>query len=207
LGKQYLPPAIKVYLKKNLPIIFPSVTLPVASHIKTNWHEWLDSRSNQSFDIINFGVIPYHYRIQRPQHLAKELTQLGHRVFYIESEFTFSSHATRPQIIVNQLVNNLFIVKLSSSKNYFIYHDKPSDKDRQIMIASLKLLLRQARVLNPIAKIDHPFWASIADQLGMPIIYDVMDSAFRIQETSSYNLTNEVALLKKSDIILQVQIT
>ena len=202
LGKRYLPNKAKLFLKRNLPTLFPSVILPVDSTISLNWSKWLESRKDQSLDIINFGVIAYNYRLQRPQHIARELTLLGHRVFYIENEFIFSPHPTQPQISVSQIDGNLYTVKLASSKNYFIYQDEPSEKDKKIIVASLKLLLRQARVLNPIAKIDHPFWASIAEELGMPIIYDVMDLHSGFKETSTYNLANEKILLAKSDLIL-----
>ncbi|MEK7165869.1 MAG: glycosyltransferase, partial [Patescibacteria group bacterium] len=161
-----------------------------------------DNRQNKCLDIINFGIIPYEYRIQRPQHLARELTKLGNRAFYIESEFTFSARPIDPQIEVTRKAENLYTVKLASSKNYFIYNDTPSSKDKKILLSSLKLLLKEAHIINPVAKIDHPFWASIAEELGMPIVYDVMDLHSGFKENSSDNLLKENDLLKKADIIL-----
>lgn len=202
LGKQYLPSWVKITLKRNFPIFFYTEIMPIPPKIDLEWNKWLDLRSDKSLDIIDFGIIAYHYRLQRPQHLAREMTYLGHRVFYIENEFVFSPSATRPQISVNKCEDNLYTVKLSSSKNYFIYSDVPSDKDRKIIISSLKLLLRKARILNPIAKIDHPFWASIANELSMPIIYDIMDLHSGFSENSKANLYNEQKLLDKSNLIL-----
>lgn len=202
MGKKYLPTKTKLFLKRNLPSIFPTPARHVSKIINTEWDKWYEKRLDQSLDIINFAIIPYEYRIQRPQHLVHELSKLGNRAFYIESEFTFSSCTTNAQIAVTRKAENLYIVKLASSKNYFIYNDQPSNKDKKILIASLKILLREAHLINPIAKVDHPFWASIADKLGMPIIYDAMDLHSGFKENSEYNLQNEKKLLSKSDIIL-----
>ncbi len=202
LGKKYLPQKIKLILKRNMPSLFPSVTELVSEKILATWKKWTNIRTNKSFDIINFSVIAYNYRIQRPQHIARELAKLGHRVFYIENDFAFSPHISQPQIIAKQEEENLYTIKLSSSKNYFIYGDIPSEKDKKIIIASLKLLLYEARILNPIAKIDHPFWAAIASELGMPIMYDVMDLHSGFKETSAHNLQYEKDLLQQANIIL-----
>lgn len=202
IGKKCLPVIIKSFIKKHASAYFPLPMRPIPPKIQHKWNEWVDQRTDASLDIINFGIIAYNYRIQRPQHLATEMTKLGHRVFYIENEFVYTSSHKLPQLTVTQQSNNLFVVKLSSSVNYFIYQDAISDKDKKILLSSLKLLLRQARVLNPIAKIDHPFWASIADELGMPIIYDIMDLHSGFKETSQQNLKNEKQLLVKADLIL-----
>ncbi len=201
-GKKYLPTVLKVFLKKHAPAYFPVPMKPIPPSIQHKWNEWVNTRSNASLDIINFGVIAYNYRIQRPQHLATEMTKLGHRVFYIENEFVYTSSHKLPQLTVTQQSDNLFVVKLSSSINYFIYRDSISEKDKKILLSSFKVLLRKARILNPVAKIDHPFWGSLVNDLSMPVIYDAMDLHAGFKETSAYNLEKEQTLLKQSDIIL-----
>lgn len=201
-GKKYLPTELKVFLKKHAPAYFPLPMRPIHPNIQRKWNEWVDRRTDASLDIINFGIIAYNYRIQRPQHLATEMTKLGHRVFYIENEFVYTSSHKLPQLSVTQQSDNLFIVKLSSSVNYFIYQDAISEKDKKILLSSLKVLFRKAQILNPVAKIDHPFWASLVNELSMPIIYDAMDLHAGFKETSSFNLENEQIILKQSNIIL-----
>src|SRR5689334_11773568 len=115
IGKKYLPLKVKLFLKKNAPAYFPAPIRPIPHDIQARWDAWSLAKPDTSIDIINFGVIAYDYRIQRPQHVARELTNLGHRVFYIENEFIFSSLATRPQIEVKSKDKNIFAVKLSSS--------------------------------------------------------------------------------------------
>lgn len=202
VGKKYLPTKVKLFLKKNIPSYFPTTINPIPKGVRLEWDKWHEVRKNESLDIINFAVIPFEYRIQRPQHLLRELTELGHRAFYIESEFTYAPNIKQAKFLSTKKSHNLYAIKLSTTKDYFIYSDEPSIKDKNILIASLKMLLKEAHIVNPVAKIDHPFWASIANELGMPIVYDVMDLHSGFKETSPYNLNNEKKLLVKSDLIL-----
>ena len=44
-------------------------------------------------DWIIFGIIGWNFRIQRPQHLARELARAGDTVFYIEPDFVADERA------------------------------------------------------------------------------------------------------------------
>ena len=44
-------------------------------------------------DWIIFGIIGWNFRIQRPQHLARELARAGDTVFYIEPDFIADDQA------------------------------------------------------------------------------------------------------------------
>lgn len=149
--------------------------LDFLNHIsKDTQNQW--QKPSKSYDIINFSVIAWNYRYQRPQQLGTQLAKLGHRVFYIHNEFTPQIFSFNNQIKVKNIANNIFNVTLSASNNKFIYTEKLSKKDKKIILNSLKNLIKSANITNPVAKIDHPFWAQIADELCMPDIYDCMDS-------------------------------
>lgn len=153
-------------------------------------------------DIIIFGVIAYDYRIQRPQHLATELANRGHRVFYIENEFHHVHKFQQATPTIEKKQENLYLVKLAAPEEYFIYNDVPSKKGTNILFSSFKEFLRMACITNPIAKIDHPFWSVLMDRLSMPIIYDLMDEHSGFTETGKKIHLLENKLLKDSDIVL-----
>lgn len=157
---------------------------------------------NYHSDIFIFGVTAFHYRIQRLQHFAYELAKNNHRIFYIENEFNYSNHNNIPQnIYIKEEKRNLFIIKLCSSKNYFIYNQIPQEKDIKIMFASIKTIIRKFHVINPLAIIAHPFWGFLAKKLSMPVIYDLIDYHRGFKENSKKIIAIEEILLKNSDLV------
>lgn len=199
--KKSLPQSLKHQLKIALSLL-PYSHNHVYPKIKQEWANWSETRPNDSIDIINFGVIPYEYRIQRPQQLARSLGQINNRIFYIETEFTLAITENFARINVRKTSHNVYVVTLSAPANYFIYKDTPSARGTNIIMASIRILMRQARIINPIAKIDHPFWGVLREKLGMPIIYDVMDLHEGFKESGKNILYKHQELVKNSDLVL-----
>ncbi|MFH1244025.1 MAG: glycosyltransferase [bacterium] len=166
------------------------------------WELWNKARPDASLDILNFGVISYDYRFQRPQQLAVALAKRHHRIFYIETEFSYALSSQVAKIKVRKAASNVYVVTLSAPANYFIYRDTPRQKGVDILMASLKILLRQARIINPVAKLDHPFWGVLRSSLSMPIIYDVMDLHVGFKESGKTILDKHRDLVQNSDLVL-----
>lgn len=177
----------------------------VDKKIQKNLESFFKKRTANSFDIFIFSIIAFNYRIQRPQHFAFEMAKKGHRIFYIENEFLINKNIDNngfAPYLIKKKAENIYLIKLSSSKNYFIYNQTPSKKDLELMFASIKKLIYDAFVINPIAKIDHPFWGFLKEKLAMPIIYDCMDEHSGFKENSKKILKKEEELIKNSDIVL-----
>jgi len=174
----------------------------ISEEVRLEWQDWDKYRQPQSFDLINFSVIPWDWRYQRPQHLAKYLTP-NNRVFYIKNEFIPGKiiNGFAP-IWVEKKDTNIYEITLSASKNIFIYNEIPSKKDIKIIAASFKNLIYQADIINPIAKIDHPFWEYLSSIISMPKIYDCMDKHTGFEGTSSKLSTPEISLFKTSQNVL-----
>jgi hypothetical protein len=147
--------------------------------LKQEWKKHLKKQPKEiKHDVLVFSIISWNFRFQRPQQLSTELSKLGHRVFYIEHEF-IPQHLNRSgyQAIETEKINtNLYKIKISSSAKHFIYNDTCTPKDTKIMFASIKTLIKEARILNPVAIVEHPFWTNLAKVLAMPTIYDCMDN-------------------------------
>jgi GT2 family glycosyltransferase len=162
--------------------------------------EWKKSIREQpkeiKHDILIFGLISWNFRFQRPQQLATELSKLGHRVFFIEHEFIpqLPSHNGFQAIETEKIDQNLYRIKISSSAKHFIYNDSCTPKDVKIMLGSIKTLINKAKIINPVAIIEHPFWTDLAQKLSMPLIYDCMDNHSGFSETSQENINKEKIL-------------
>lgn len=160
------------------------------------------NRPSNSFDILNFSVISWDYRLQRPQHLISNLNKKN-RTFYIKNEFIVSPSLKKfKPFKIRKKEKNVYEVTLASSKNLFIYSSKPRNKDKHVILASIKKLIKEAKIINPIAKIDHPFWANIMDELKIPIIYDCMDNHQGFKETGSTIKKLEEKLFKHADLTI-----
>lgn len=188
------------YVRKFL---FPA-TQDIPLEVLQEWEAYPNTRSNTSLDIIEFSMISWNFRFQRPQHLALQLAKKGHRIFYIEHEFISYLHPNRKiaPIQVKKMATNVYKIIISASRELFIYKDKTSKNDKKIIMASLKNLFDQAKIINPIAKIDHPFWSQILDELSMPIIYDCMDNHQGFHETNQKNSQQEIKLFQSANITL-----
>ena len=202
--KLYTPAPLKKLLKKYLFVYYYLPVFAINKSIMREWAKWHLVRKENSADIFIFGITSFDYRYQRPQHFASQLSQKGHRVFYIESEFVYPSvgRSGYPAILVDKIDVNLYKIKLTSSKNYFIYQDTASNRDLTLMFESLKLLIKEAAIINPLVKIDHPFWTPLADKLGITTVYDCMDEHGGFKETGEGPKTNEIKLIKNADLVL-----
>lgn len=177
----------------------------ISPKITQAWKEWsYYHKDDSSIDIINFSVIAWDFRFQRPQQIAKQLGLKNHRVFYIKNEFLpyRGKVESFAPIKVEEKSKNVYEVTLSASKNLFIYHDVPTARDIQIIKASIKTLINQAQISFPIAKIDHPFWSYLIDSLHMPFIYDCMDNHQGFDDNSKSLARLEKDLFAKSSLTL-----
>ena len=197
--KKLLPQPFKNKLKGFLGLFKKK---DIDSKILKEWKSWELSRKDNSIDIINFGVISYDYRFQRPQHLAANLVKMGNRVFYINVEFINSLKTKKAPVKVVRVDENIYSINLASPVNYFIYKKSPSQKAIEMMFYSLKTLMREAKIINPVAKIDHPFWVALKDKLNMLMVYDYMDLHKGFKESGKLIGQNHLSLTKIADLIL-----
>lgn len=208
--KSTIKKIIPIYIRKKIKFKFQSVSsIPnknsdITLEIQKDWKTFLqtDSSHNQKVDYFFFSVIAWDFRYQRPQHLANNLGKSGNRVFYVKNEFLINKNMSYAPIKVEKKSNFVYEVTLSATKNLFIYNDKPSSDDQKMIISSIKTLIMEAGVVNPIAIIDHPFWAHIMEEISMPVIYDCMDNHQGFSENSKDNSNLEKKLFKKSDLVV-----
>ncbi len=153
-------------------------------------------------DYVFFGVIDWHLRYQRPQHLAAGMADRGHRVFYVSPNFV--NHG-EPGAAVEALdpSGRLLSVRLHVKGSPVIYSEHGSPAQRAQIRESLAGLLRDFSSEGIIAVLHHPFWTDIADTLPLRrMVYDCLDHHGGFSNTSRAMVDAESHLIDRSDMLV-----
>ena len=153
-------------------------------------------------DIYVWSVIDWHFRMQRPQHLARALSEGGHRVFYISNNFVDSSE---PGFAIEPLdrEGRLFQVHLHLLGAPAIYIHSPTNGQSAQLAAGLADLARWHAGRNAVSIVQHPYWTLLA---GRPpaqcVVYDCMDHHAGFADNTSGILAEEGQLVATSDLVI-----
>ncbi len=190
----------RIYAYKSENIHFDYVDLSAQSSlielVKAN-----AAHPPQKADIIVFPMIDWFSRFQRPQQLARQLSKLGHRIFYIKTGF--SSKET-PKVKLAE--ENVYLVQLSRGDSQIQFNTSLSDENIQHLEKAIRILRDTYLINSAIMLVDLPFWRSLVTRLkqlhGWKLVYDCMDlhSAFSIN--SDLVAIEERKLLKDSDLVI-----
>ena len=126
-------------------------------------------------DIFVWALIDWHFRIQRPQHLALALARRGHRVFYVSNESLDAPvPGFRPELLDGSA--RLYQVHLHVRGAPTIYHAMPDAAQSADIDASLRALLDWTRTTDAVSIVQHPFWTEAATRVPHArVLYDCMD--------------------------------
>ena len=153
-------------------------------------------------DYIVWGVIDWHFRIQRPQHLAREIAAAGHRTFYVSNNLVDDPV---PGFRVEQLDDSarLFQVSLHAAGAPSIYSAAPSPDVQLRLRASLAQLRLWAGGARIVSLVQHPFWYPIARaQPNSQVVYDCMDHHDGFGNTASEIVSLEHELMREADLLV-----
>lgn len=153
-------------------------------------------------DIFIWALIDWHFRIQRPQHLARALARRGHRVFYISNE-SIDAHAPgfRPELL--DASARLYQVHLNVRGAPTIYHAMPDASQRADMDASLRALLAWTGTTDAVSIVQHAYWSGIASRVPHArIVYDCMDHHAGFDNNAPDVIAAEEALVARADLVV-----
>ena len=163
----------------------------------------LQPTNDNGLDIVVFPIIDWHFRIQRPQHIATELARAGNRIFYIATTFLPSGKSTAFKITESP-EENIFLCKLSCPGPHpIIYSGTLSEAQRVCLTQALDSLLVSAGRRTTVALVGHAFWCDVATSIaGAAVIYDCMDYHAGFSNVSQAILAEEEKLLRHADAIV-----
>ena len=153
-------------------------------------------------DFFLWAVIDWHFRIQRPQHLARELAVAGHRVFYISNNFI---DRAEPGFSVEALdtEGRLFQVHMHLAGSPVIYHAAPDEMQREQLRAGIGLLLAWTRSRSCASLVQHPYWLETAQVLpNQRLVYDCMDHHGGFADNTQDVLARENELMRVADLLV-----
>lgn len=153
-------------------------------------------------DVFVWAVIDWHFRTQRPQHLARALAEKGHRVFYVSNVFV---DAPQPGFAVDDLAGagRLFQVHLNVAGAPSIYAALPDDTTLDRLASSLSALLAWTGTRRSISIVQHPYWTNLAQFVpNARLVYDCMDHHAGFQDNTAEALAHEHALAERADLVV-----
>ena len=154
-------------------------------------------------DVIIFPIIDWHFRIQRPQHLARELARLGHRVFYFSTQPRAGEREPGYEIL-EKPEPGVFLCNLHHDGKPLSIYDRPmTEQSQHSLYASMRLMMEQCRVEYAAVIVDYPFWRPLAEILpGCPLIYDCMDNHAGFSTHTKAMTREEESLLQSADAVV-----
>ncbi|WP_454873268.1 glycosyltransferase [Paraburkholderia xenovorans] len=153
-------------------------------------------------DVFVFSIIDWHFRIQRPQHLAREFARAGHRVYFFSNHFV---DAKEPGFSVEHLDPSLplYQIKLKVSGAPAIYFSVPGQQAIEQILEGLRLFREWNGGGRSYALVQHGYWMPVATRLQADCVtYDCMDHHEGFGNVPRELLEMEEAMMKRADLLV-----
>ncbi len=153
-------------------------------------------------DVFFWGVIDWHFRIQRPQHLASGIAAMGHRVFYF-SPCLIKSPEAGFEIDRLDDSNRLFSVRLYSRTAPAIYAGACTFEVAEQLRNSMVKFLKWTHSQQKLSIVQHPFWFELVKSLTNNfLVYDCLDHQVGFSNNSEELSSVEKLMMGKADLVV-----
>ncbi len=153
-------------------------------------------------DVFVFAVIDWHFRIQRPQHLARSLAKSGRRVFYFSNHFVDDPE---PGYEMERLDPHcdIYQIKLHVQGAPAIYFAPPTAEAQAMLEQSMAVFLSDHDCFGSVSILQHAYWHSLAQKLPNNIkIYDCMDHHEGFGNVPHELIDMEKKVVAQSDLVI-----
>ena len=160
-------------------------------------------KAGQGRDMVWLGVIDWHFRIQRPQHLATQLADAGARIFYVSIVFEQADQRGRFRIIETPHPGVYEVrMRLTVEPAESIYRGLSDPAVAELQLA-LDELIAMLGIFTPIVVVQHPAWHQVACGVpGATVVYDCLDLATGFSNVAKSLGQAETALLASADVVV-----
>ncbi len=202
IGRKVLPTSLKRPIKRQiLKQPGPPVVLPTTSAAQPQPLQDIRTMRPTKYDVIVFPIIDWHFRFQRPQQIASQFAQHGHRVFYLRTSFV---DAEEPGI--GSWRHNILDVQLPGHRNLNLYRDQMDQTTLERLLKAFDKMRSNHHIVEAICLVQLPFWKSVAmslrERFGWKIVYDCMDKHEGFPTNDPRMLADEIELGQQSDMIV-----
>lgn len=153
-------------------------------------------------DVYLWAVIDWHFRVQRPQHLARALAENGHRVFYISNNFVDNP---TPGFSIEPLDKDhrLYQVHLHLAGAPTIYAQIPTSEQSVQLARGLVLFAQWHGGNDAVSIVQHPYWTAFAGRWpATRVLYDCMDHHAGFANNTAGIVAEERRLVACSDLVV-----
>ena len=153
-------------------------------------------------DVFVWSVIDWHFRFQRPQHLARALARKGHRVFYLSNNF---HDAAEPGFRLEPLddAGRLFQVHLNLAGRPPIYFGLPAEGQVEALRGGLAKLLAWTQSTSSVSLVQHPYWLELVRAVpAARVVYDCMDHHGGFENNAPAIVEAEARLVADADLVI-----
>ncbi len=160
------------------------------------------AEANPVRDVLVFSVIDWHFRIQRPQQIARGFAQNGARVFFLSNHFVDDPE---PGYEIERLDVDLelYQVKLHVSGAPAIYFSAPGEAELDRLRASLAKLLLDQAALSTVSVVEHAYWYPLARSVpNSLLVYDCMDHHEGFGNVPRELIDLEHKMMASSDLVV-----
>ncbi len=154
------------------------------------------------YDVVILPIIEWDFRFQRPQQLAVQLAEKGHRVVYASTVFRSADDAIKTR----QLSHGVIEVTLPAGRPLNVYQDVPPPEEVERWVRALEAVRAQIGVLEAVVIVQLPFWRSLAlalrERFGWRVVYDCMDKHAGFSTNAKDMLDEEERLARDADVVV-----
>ncbi len=160
-------------------------------------------KSGAGYDVIWLGVIDWHFRIQRPQHLATNLADAGARICYISLVFEAADSQGRFRIIESPHPGVFEVrMRIAGDVSETIYRGLSTDTVAELQLA-LDEVIAVLGMTAPVVLVEHPAWHEVACGVsGATVVYDCLDLATGFSNVATSLAAAEDAMLARADLVI-----
>jgi GT2 family glycosyltransferase/glycosyltransferase involved in cell wall biosynthesis len=155
-------------------------------------------------DVVIFSIIDWDFRFQRPQQIAAQLGQAGHRVFYLSTTRFLPPEG--PAWSLSWKAKNVVELSLRLRRRLDVYRGRLDKSDLAGLEEALSDLLETLALGDVLAFVQIPFWWPLAKRLreryGWRVVYDCMDEWGNFPGIGGEVLALEEELIQEADLTL-----
>jgi glycosyltransferase involved in cell wall biosynthesis len=198
------------YLRK---IYFPLVPGSKPDYFSNCWNfpDFSPSRlqHTRDFAIIFLPMNDWHTRIQRTQHLARDLAQRGFPVIYVNPhlgrEFPELFRKSESERLL-QIAENLLELHVHLPREPVFHHRLLTTGESARIALAIQNTLAQAGIRRAVQILAFPLWldaaVAIREAIGAPLVYDCHDYLPGFSNIAAPIIQRELDLFRASDLIL-----
>ena len=155
-------------------------------------------------DYLVFAIIDWHFRIQRPQQIARQLAAKGHRVFYISVKLEAAGSCGPDFVLKSRPAEGIFEVALQCAAPVpDVYEGFEHDEQVAQLSDAIRRLADVVELRSPIAILHYPSWYPVAETLpGAILVHDCLDHLAGFSNVSPRIVALEQKLIERADTII-----